>query len=79
MISVCRYFFEPFASWSWRKELAAAAAVRVRFSIGLSISIYNTTPYKFVIDKVNYHKYTQNSDNKRVGQRPEVNSFFLSL
>jgi hypothetical protein len=26
VISVCRYFFEPFASWSWRKELAAAAA-----------------------------------------------------
>jgi hypothetical protein len=26
VISVCRYFFEPFASWSWRKELAADAA-----------------------------------------------------
>jgi hypothetical protein len=26
VISVGRYFFEPFASWSWRKDLAAAAA-----------------------------------------------------
>jgi hypothetical protein len=44
VISVCRYFFEPFASWSWRTELAAAAAAaasscRVRHGADLCYGI----------------------------------------
>jgi len=44
VISVCRYFFEPFVSWSWRTELAAAAAAaasscRVRHGADLCYGI----------------------------------------
>ena len=82
LCSIVCFLTTGYAQW---ENCRRCLVVRRRIPRGLArgkrqpISIYNTTPYKFVIDKVNYHKYTQNSDNKRVGQRPEGNSFFLSL
>lgn len=45
MISVCRYFFEPFASWSWRTELvAAAAAAAVSFRVRRGADLWHGMP-----------------------------------